>query len=116
MPKRKRAIRPIARFRPRSDRSLPASAALGRLRIRNSMESPYAPNHIRGRDAVRGGGLIGLERSCQLMLMSVDDWTGGVIAARPYDASASRLIQRIMSGIGFLDAGGSSRMVFRSGG
>jgi hypothetical protein len=50
------------------------------------------------------------------MLMSVDDWTGGVIAARPYDASASRLIQRIMSGIGFLDAGGSSRMVFRSGG
>jgi putative Mg2+ transporter-C (MgtC) family protein len=68
--------------------------------------------------------MIGLERShrgrqagfrehtlvcvatCQLMLIGVYDWHGGAIMAQPYDVSASRMIQGIMSGIGFLGAGG----------
>ena len=75
------------------------------------MESPYAWIVLRLLAALCAGGLIGLERSrrgrhagfrehtlvClatrQLMLMSVYDWTGGHIAAHPYDNSASRMVQ-----------------------
>ena len=88
------------------------------------MESPYARIVLNLLAALCAGGLIGLERSrrgrqagfrehalvclatCQLMLMGVYDWTGGDIAARPYDNSASHMVQGIMSGIGFLGAGG----------
>ena len=88
------------------------------------MESPYARIVLSLLAALCAGGLIGLERSrrgrqagfrehalvclatCQLMLMSVYDWTGGNIAARPYDNSASHMVQGIMAGIGFLGAGG----------
>ena len=88
------------------------------------MESPYARIVLSLLAALCAGGLIGLERSrrgrhagfrehmlvclatCQLMLISVYDWTGGQIAAHPYDNSASPMVQGIMTGIGFLGAGG----------
>jgi putative Mg2+ transporter-C (MgtC) family protein len=88
------------------------------------MESPYARIMLSLLAALCAGGLIGLERSrrgrqagfrehalvclatCQLMLMSVYDWTGGAIVAHPYDNSASHMVQGIMAGIGFLGAGG----------
>jgi putative Mg2+ transporter-C (MgtC) family protein len=88
------------------------------------MGSPYARIVLNLLAALCAGGLIGLERSrrgrqagfrehtlvclatCQLMLMSVYNWTGGVLASHPYDASASHMVQGIMSGIGFLGAGG----------
>jgi len=88
------------------------------------MESPYARIVLSLLAALGAGGLIGLERSrrgrqagfrehtlvclatCQLMLMSVYDWTGETIVAHPYDNSASHMVQGIMAGIGFLGAGG----------
>ena len=88
------------------------------------MGSPHVRIVVNLLAALFAGGLIGLERSrrgrqagfrehtlvclatCQLMLMSVYDWTGGVMTAHPYDPSASRIVQGIMSGIGFLGAGG----------
>ena len=78
------------------------------------MESPYARIVLSLLAALCAGGLIGLERSrrgrqagfrehalvclatCQLMLMSVYDWTGGNIAAHPYDNSASHMVQGII--------------------
>lgn len=69
------------------------------------------------------GGLIGLERSrrgrlaglrehalvslgsCQLMLIGIYAWQGEVTPIH-YDAGISRVIQGVMSGIGFLGAGG----------
>jgi putative Mg2+ transporter-C (MgtC) family protein len=68
--------------------------------------------------------MIGLERSrrgrqagfrehalvcvatCQLMLISIFDWKSGVPVAQVFDPSAGRIIQGVMSGIGFLGAGG----------
>ena len=74
--------------------------------------------------ALCAGGLIGLERSrrgrqagfrehtlvclatSQLMLISIFDWHDATLVAHAYDASAGRIIQGVMSGIGFLGAGG----------
>jgi putative Mg2+ transporter-C (MgtC) family protein len=73
--------------------------------------------------ALFAGGLIGLERSrrgrmaglrehalvslgtCQLMLVGVYSWQGGVVE-HAYDNTATHIIQGVMSGIGFLGAGG----------
>ena len=88
------------------------------------MDGAYVQIAIRLLAALLAGGMIGLERShrgreagfrehtlvcvatCQLMLIGVYDWHAGAIVAHPYDVSASRMIQGIMSGIGFLGAGG----------
>ena len=88
------------------------------------MDGAYVQIAIRLLAALLAGGMIGLERShrgreagfrehtlvcvatCQLMLIGVYDWHGGAIVAQAYDVSASRVIQGIMSGIGFLGAGG----------
>ena len=88
------------------------------------MDSAYVQIATRLLAALLAGGMIGLERShrgrqagfrehtlvcvatCQLMLIGVYDWHGGAIVAQAYDVSASRVIQGIMSGIGFLGAGG----------
>ena len=88
------------------------------------MDGAYVQIAIRLLAALLAGGMIGLERShrgreagfrehtlvcvatCQLMLIGVYDWHGGAIVAQAYDVSASRMIQGIMSGIGFLGAGG----------
>ena len=88
------------------------------------MESAYVRIVVSLLAALTAGGLIGLERShrgrqagfrehtlvcvatCQLMLIGVFDWHSGAIVAHPYDVSASRIIQGIMTGIGFLGAGG----------
>jgi putative Mg2+ transporter-C (MgtC) family protein len=88
------------------------------------MDSSYVQIAIRLLAALLAGGMIGLERShrgrqagfrehtlvcvatCQLMLIGVYDWHGDLIVAQAYDVSASRMIQGIMSGIGFLGAGG----------
>jgi len=88
------------------------------------MDSAYVQITTKLLAALLAGGMIGLERShrgrqagfrehtlvcvatCQLMLIGVYDWHGGAIVAQAYDVSASRVIQGIMSGIGFLGAGG----------
>lgn len=74
--------------------------------------------------ALCAGGIIGLERSrrgrqaglrehmlvclatCQLMLIGVFNWHEGVLVHHPYDPNSDRIIQGVMSGIGFLGAGG----------
>ncbi len=73
--------------------------------------------------ALCAGGLIGLERSrrgrmaglrehalvclgtCQLMLVGVWSWQGALVQ-HPYDNTSTHIIQGVMSGIGFLGAGG----------
>src|SRR6476659_5053828 len=88
------------------------------------MENAYARILLSLLAALCAGGLIGLERSrrgrqagfrehtlvclatCQLMLISIFDWHGTTLIAHAYDASAGRIIQGVMSGIGFLGAGG----------
>jgi len=88
------------------------------------MENAYLRIGLSLLAALCAGGLIGLERSrrgrqagfrehtlvclatCQLMLISIFDWHDATLVAHSYDASASRIIQGVMSGIGFLGAGG----------
>lgn len=77
--------------------------------------------HLTG--ALCAGGLIGLERSrrgrlaglrehalvslgsCQLMLIGIYAWQGELVPIQ-FDTGVSRIIQGLMSGIGFLGAGG----------
>ncbi len=74
--------------------------------------------------ALCAGGLVGLERSrrgrmaglrehalvclgsAQLMMIGVYSWQGGIIVEHPFDSGANHIIQGVMSGIGFLGAGG----------
>ena len=84
------------------------------------MDSAYVQIATRLLAALLAGGMIGLERSHRgrqagfrehtlsvcTPLIGVYDWHGGAIVAQAYDVSASRVIQGIMSGIGFLGAGG----------
>ena len=88
------------------------------------MENAYLRIGLSLLAALCAGGLIGLERSrrgrqagfrehtlvclatCQLMLISIFDWHDTTLVAHAYDASAGRIIQGVMSGIGFLGAGG----------
>jgi putative Mg2+ transporter-C (MgtC) family protein len=73
--------------------------------------------------ALCAGGLIGLERSrrgrmaglrehalvslgsAQLMMIGVYSWQGGIVE-HPFDGTSNHVIQGVMSGIGFLGAGG----------
>jgi putative Mg2+ transporter-C (MgtC) family protein len=73
--------------------------------------------------ALGAGGLIGLERSrrgrmaglrehalvslgaAQLMMIGIYSWQG-VVVERPFDGTSTHIIQGVMSGIGFLGAGG----------
>ena len=91
------------------------------------MDDPYVRIIVSLIAALACGGLIGLERSHRgrlaglrehalvclsaalLMLIGVFEWQGGAPALRPFDANASRIIQGVMSGIGFLGAGGIIR-------
>ena len=88
------------------------------------MENAYIRIVVSLLAALVAGGIIGLERSrrgrqagfrehtlvclatCQLMFIGIYDWHGGVLALHPYDPSSDRIIQGVMSGIGFLGAGG----------
>ena len=72
---------------------------------------------------IKGGSLIGLERTrrgrhaglrehalvclgaCQLMLLGVYAWTEGVTPVA-FDGGSERIIQGLMTGVGFIGAGG----------